>query len=90
MKITLTIPDGHANRVIEAVAKSCNYNDMVPDLSKRPPPQMPNPESKTDFMRRQIVEWLMSHVERVEAERDAEAARKAAKDKIKSEVVITA
>lgn len=66
--ISLTIPDGKLTRVINAVAITKNYRNVLSDGS-------PNPESKQQFARRMLVEQLKEWVAQGEGGTADTAAR---------------
>ena len=70
--ITLTIPDAQINRVVGAFAIAYNYQAILenPDGTT-----FPNPETRPQFMRRQIMTFIKNTVQSVEVIAAAEAAR---------------
>lgn len=66
--ITITIPDSQLTRVLDGIAKDCNYQLTINGSS--------NPETKAQFAKRIIIERVKSMVlagERKKAEEDMQA-----------------
>lgn len=74
--ITLTIPDAQLARVVSAFSIAYGYQDTIPGATPADPP-VPNPETRAQFMRRHIMEFVRNTVQAVEANVAAEAARTA-------------
>lgn len=48
--VTITIPDEYATRVLDAVASHYDYKDTIDGV--------PNPETKVQFVKRQVLQIL--------------------------------
>ena len=70
--ITLTIPDAQITRVVDAFATAYGYQANIPNPDGAP---LPNPETRPQFMRRQIMVFIKRTVQSTEAVVAAEAAR---------------
>ncbi len=57
--IPITIPDPIVARANNLLGRKWGYRDEVPDPAD-PETLIPNPESKGDFNKRKIVEWVKS------------------------------
>lgn len=69
--LTLTIPDAQTARVVAAFEKAYSYQPFLADGIT------PNPETKAQFMRRMIMQFIRDTVQAVEASTAAETARAA-------------
>lgn len=84
--ISIEIPNAQFNRVINAIASLRGYQDEIFDIDGNP---QPNSETRAQFARRQIVEFVIEHVRTFEARRDQKTARESAIDAVNREVTIT-
>lgn len=75
MQLTITVSDSVANRVLDAIASEYNYQ--------------PGSETKAQFAKRMVIDFVKSAVRRYESYSAAEAARQQAIDKVNSEIVPT-
>lgn len=78
LTFTFTVPDGDRNRVLNAFARKYGYSDTVPDGNGG---QVANPESRAQFSKRIVAEFIKGVVRDSEvdqASRDAGAAAAAA------------
>jgi len=74
--ITIDVPNGaDLTRAVDAFCNAFAYQPTVTNGSGQ---QIPNPESKNVFAKRQIALWIKSIVIEYEASRDAGTARAAA------------
>jgi hypothetical protein len=76
--ITITIPDDKMPRVEDAFVAQFNYQETVPgplDENGAPTSYIPNPETKNQFMRRQIRDYFKSVVAMHEGGLAAKATR---------------
>ena len=76
------------NRVVEAFAGQHGRPDEIVDPAN-PPNKIPNPQSKDDFMREVMIQFIRETVEGYEGESAADAARDVARAKAKNEVTPT-
>ena len=92
MDITLTIPDTKAPRVVNAICANYGYQTdvpLVPANPDTPEATMPNPETKAQFTKKQVINFLKEHVIAYEANQASETARTTARDKADSEITIS-
>ncbi len=85
--ICINIPEDQSNRVIDAVTSIRKYRVQVEDPNNIGL-FITNPESKVQFMKRVLVEFLKDHVSSFEGNRDANLARRQAIQKVNSEINI--
>lgn len=57
--VSITIPDDQLDRVAEAFADYHAYQSMVPDPPGAP---IPNPETKRQFMRARVIDYIRETV----------------------------
>jgi len=69
--ITITIPDPIANRVLNGFAKRYNYSPTLENGD-------PNPETKAQFAKRKVIEFIKQAVREAEIQEAANAAATAA------------
>ena len=81
MKLTLDIPDGVVDRVVEAIAKKYRYDELEAT--------QPNPISKQQFFRRTIIRLIKQAVKENEADIAREIATQEAVEKVEQEIDIT-
>ncbi|MCI0550615.1 MAG: hypothetical protein L0287_06650 [Anaerolineae bacterium] len=70
-QMVINIPDGVANRVVNGLCKRYNYSDTLEHGE-------PNPETKAQFAKRKVVEFIKRAVRDVEIESASKAAGDAA------------
>lgn len=77
MQITLTIPDAHDNRVINAFAAVHGYQDSLTteNPSNGRLVTTPSPETRLEFVKRKLIEHLRSAVAAFEGEQGVVKAR---------------
>ena len=63
--ISITIPDNQLARVVEGIALACGYQETIDG--------QPNPQTKNQFARARVAQWVKDTVRRAEL-RAAEAA----------------
>ncbi len=80
--ITLTIPAGDATRILDGFATHHKYQTDVAnplydpaDAESTEPETIPNPESKVEFAKRKIIEFVKASVKAEETRVALEAAR---------------
>ena len=76
---TLTIDyKNHGPEIVQAFCDTYNYNETVPDPTAIDDmqPWIPNPESKVQFTRRMVQEYIKNIVKAHRATRAADMARK--------------
>lgn len=69
---TITIPDAHAQRVIDAFAVQYNYQETLEDEEGEP---YANPESEAEFAKRHVREYIKDVLKAAEATAASEDAR---------------
>ncbi len=89
--LTVTIPDPVAQRVLEGLAGNNNYQAQVPDPSKMLDPSdptvwMPNPETKAQFAKRMVKEWIKASVRAYEVKQAVSPAMEAASQNATTEI----
>lgn len=67
--LTFTIPDAALPRVVDAFATAYGYQALIGD------PPVANPETRGQFMRRHVMEFIKNTVQAVEVNVAAETAR---------------
>lgn len=87
LNLCLDIPNSQKDRVINSVTTLKKYKSQVRDPDNRGQ-FIPNPESKQQFVKRMLVEYLKNHVAAFEGDRDAEISRKRAIEKVRNEINI--
>lgn len=87
--ITFVIPDNVLSRVIDGVAYANGYEDTIDSGNQLQPELVPNPESKVDFARRMIREYIKHCVQTHEVKKAAEEAQEIAFAAVENEVTIT-
>lgn len=75
--INILFPDAQAARVVDAFATAYNYPSTVPGATPLDPP-VPNPQSKAQFAKAKVIDFIKSVVKGYEATNAAEIARRAA------------
>lgn len=75
--IQITIPDAQLTRVVNSFTDSFGYAPMILDNSV-PPIAIPNPETRNQFAKRMVAEWVKQRVITQESFMAAETARAAA------------
>ena len=87
-KITIDIPDAVKDRVLNAISKAKGYHEMVDDPVNSEE-MIANPQSKAEFVKNHLVEYIKGLVKYQEGRSVAIAARQAAETKVDNEVNIT-
>jgi hypothetical protein len=86
MIIKIEVPKELEKRVLDAFASLHGYQETV--IAPNSVDMLPNPEGKAEFMTRLLNEFVMQDVKRYEGDAAADVARKAAHEKVASEVTI--
>lgn len=73
-QIVIAIPDGVAARVTNGLAGQYGYKATIPAPNPADPP-VPNPESKAQFARRMVRQFIHETVKAYEASQAANTAR---------------
>lgn len=88
MQINLDIPNAVAQRVAEAFAKSYGYSDTIPDPND-PNKTVPNPQTKAQFVKQKLGEYIREVVKGHEANADVDRVRKEAVDKADRDITVS-
>lgn len=86
MDITITIPDNMVTRVIDGVAGQNNYQETVQDDDGY---EIPNPETKGQFVKRMVRQYLKENVKAWEANQAASSARIAAIAAVEADIQLS-
>lgn len=76
MKLTIDIPDGVAQRLIDAVASNQGWTEA-------------SGQSKAQFAKRYVIETLRANVRQHEGARAGEQARRDAEDRADTEITLS-
>lgn len=79
--ITLTVPNPVVNRVTDAICTRFGYQVTIDGV--------PNPQSKSDFLKQQIAIWIKAQVREHEANTAAATASTNAGADVDANIVIT-
>jgi hypothetical protein len=79
-QITINIPDGVLPRVIDALA--IDYSPTLPDGT-------PNPMTKNQYAKKQVLDFVKERVKRVEAQIAREEAERQAKESVDEDVQLS-
>lgn len=71
--ITFTISPDHLNKLVDAICINYNYQPLLPDDEGNL--TIPNPESKAEFTRRMIINFLKENVKAYNVNKDVNVAR---------------
>lgn len=80
--LSITIPNAVATRVQDSFCAAHGYQATLPDGSA-------NPETKQQFLKRKVVEFIRDSVKAAEATAAAETARQAALTDVDTTVVLS-
>lgn len=80
--IVINIPDAVAPRVVDAFAKRFDYQETLPDGS-------PNPETKAQFAKRQVVRFVKNVVRQAEVEDARTTAQATAEQSVDSDIQLS-
>lgn len=81
-QITITIPDAVATRVIDGFCKRYNYPPTLEDGT-------PNPETKAQFAKRKVLEFIKRAVQEAEVEDARNAAAEEASASVENDIVLS-
>lgn len=91
--LTLTFPDAIAQRVLNSFCTIRGYSDTVPNPEDPGGPWIPNPETKAQFAKRQLKEFVLQELTRYEVgvavAAASTAAGEAVEEDIRNNVIIT-
>ena len=87
-QIILNIPDGVLQRVMDAIAGMYNRPTQVDDGTETGT-MIPNPETKAQFSKRILREWLKARVVTWESMQAGKSAEVSARITAESEITIT-
>lgn len=83
--VTLTYPDEHRDRIIEAVCTRFGYQSMVEVDGE----DVPNPQTEEQFVAGKLADWVRTQVSRHETDKAVAAAEQAIMDEVDAiEVVV--
>lgn len=77
----------NANRIANAFAIAYGYQDQVPDPAN-PGAMIPNPETKAQFTKKKVADFIRNTVIAVESEKAATDARVASSQAVTDSVVV--
>lgn len=80
--ITITIPAGITNRVIDGFAKRFNYSPKLEDGSA-------NPETKAQFAKRKLIEYIKQSVREAEMQEAINAAATSAGTSVDTDIILS-
>jgi hypothetical protein len=80
--LTINIPDAVATRVTNGIAKRFNYKATFEDGT-------PNPETKAQFARRKVIEFMKRAVKEAEVGTATDAAAEMAGSAVETEIVLS-
>jgi hypothetical protein len=81
-QITISIPDAVLPRVLDAMASAYGYSATLPDGS-------PNPQSKAQFARQQLANFVKQTVAEQEVRAAVAAASQSAASKAAADIAVT-
>lgn len=96
MRISIDVDDATTKRVVDAFTNAYGYQPKVPDPAFDPAlpenagktaPQVDNPETAEQFVRRRIRDYVREVVAGYEATKAADKARDTARKKAETEVL---
>lgn len=79
--ITITIPTTQTARVIDGICYANTYQDIIDG--------QPNPETKTAFSKRMVVEYILNCIKQYEIIVAVEAARKNVNLSVDTNITLT-
>lgn len=86
--ISLIVPDGQLNRLVNGIAGQHGYQSTVPAPNPLDPP-LPNPETKSQFAKRMMLKWAKESVKAWEATQSANTARDIAAADVEAGLTLT-
>ena len=86
--ITITIPNPVLPRVVDAIATEYGYQANIPDVGN-PGQFIPNPETKNQFAKKQVIEFLKRTVKTAEKSNAIVTARNAVETDVDTNVVLS-
>jgi hypothetical protein len=81
-QITITIQDAIENRVINKFAKRHNYATILEDGSD-------NPETKRQFMKRLLLEYIKKSIKEVEVQEAVNVAAVSASASVDADIILS-
>lgn len=88
LAISFTVPDAHATQIRNDFCDYHGYKVNIPDPAN-PGQTIPNPQSRTDFIKQKVGEFIKDSVRAFRANADAETARNAALNTVNTNIVLT-
>lgn len=73
--ISFTIPDEHMTDLVEAFATRFHYPETVQDPNSAEPSEIPNPQTKAQFAKEQVLNHIKLVYRQYKENQEAEAAR---------------
>jgi hypothetical protein len=80
--ITINIPDTIANRVLNDFAQRFNYSPTLEDGS-------PNPETKSQFAKRKLIEYIKQACREAEIQNATNTAATTAGTSVDTDIILT-
>lgn len=80
--IMINIPDNISNRVINGFCKRFNYSSTLEDGE-------PNPETKAQFAKRKLIEFIKQSIREVEIQDASNVAATTAGASVDTDIVLT-
>lgn len=80
-QITIDVPNAVLARVLDAFAKMYGRPETIPDPANPTGPQIPNPQTKAQFAKMKLADFIKDVVKGHEAQKAGGDAQKAALDK---------
>lgn len=89
-QLIINVPDAVLPRVLNGFSTFNNYSPTIPDLTD-PLGQrtLPNPETKAQFCKRKIIEYIMESVRTAEVRAASEISARNASTSVDSDINLT-
>lgn len=88
-KIIIDIPDAIAARVTNGFCKRYGYQELIGDATKKNDAKIPNPETKGQFIKRRVIEFIKRAVRDAEIEEASKRAADTAADNADTDIVLS-
>jgi len=86
MELSITIPDSKKTRLINGICYTNGYEEKIPTSDGT---YITNPESKADYAKRMVIQYMKNCVVSYESNRDAEEAKQLAIIKATSDISLS-